>query len=243
MVVLSHRLKKAGHRTTLFGYHVLFESLDDIAGRFGDRVARVMAEDRAAAPGREPSPPPYAVVGHSLGGIVARMASPELPPGLVRLVLLASPARPTATARALRDNALFRAIARDAGQSLATGAFFESLPRPPVPTLVVAGTRGPRSPRLPFRGEPNDGVVRVAEVRLEGAPLLLVHGVHTFLMNRRDVFDAVRQFLDAPDSPRAKQSSANAMEALTSSSSAITPSTSSKGIGSTRSWSNTTASG
>lgn len=188
MAVLAHRLKKAGHRPSLFGYHVLWQSLDGIAGRFRDRVGRVMAEEPGA----------YAIVGHSLGGIVARMAAPELPPGLSRLVLLASPARPPATARALRDNPLFRTIARDAGQRLATSVFFESLPRPEVPTLTIAGTRGPRSPRLPFRGEPNDGIVRVSEVRLEGTPLLLVHGVHTFLMNRRDVFEAVRQFLDTP---------------------------------------------
>lgn len=200
MAVLAHRLKKAGHRPSLFGYHVLFDSLDGIAGRFRDRVARVVAEDLAA--GDAGTPPPYAVIGHSLGGVVARMAAPGLPPGLARLVLLASPARPPATARALRENPLFRAIARDAGQRLCAGGFFEALPRPDVPTLVIAGTRGPRSPRLPCRGEPNDGIVRVAETRLDGAPLLLVHGVHTFLMNRRDVFEAIRQFLETPLPPR-----------------------------------------
>lgn len=146
MAVLSHRLKKAGHRTSLFGYHVLLEPLDAVAARFGDRVARVMAEDRARAPGTEPAPPPYAVVGHSLGGIVTRMASPDLPPGLTRLVLLASPTRPPATARALRGNALFRAIARDAGRSLATGAFFEALPRPRSPPWSSPAPGAPGAP-------------------------------------------------------------------------------------------------
>jgi pimeloyl-ACP methyl ester carboxylesterase len=199
MAVLAHRLKKAGHRPSLFGYHVLFHSLDGIAERLRDRVARVTAEDLARAGGE---PRPYAVIGHSLGGVVARMAAPELPPGLARLVLLASPARPPATARALRENPVFRAIARDAGQRLCAGDFFDALPRPEVPTLVIAGTRGPRSPRLLFRGELNDGIVRVSETRLDGAPLLLVHGVHTFLMNRRDVFEAIRQFLEPPLPPR-----------------------------------------
>ncbi|HSL81197.1 MAG TPA: alpha/beta fold hydrolase, partial [Thermoanaerobaculia bacterium] len=107
MAVLAHRLKKAGHRPSLFGYHVLLDSLDRIAGRFRDRVARVTAEDLAAGDAEDAGEPPaYAVVGHSLGGVVARMAAPGLPPGLARLVLLASPARPPATARALRENPL-----------------------------------------------------------------------------------------------------------------------------------------
>lgn len=188
MAVLAHRLKQAGHRPSLFGYHVLFQSLDEIAGRFRDRVCRVLAEDGPGAP--------FAVVGHSLGGVVARLAAPGLPPGLARLVLLAAPARPPASALALEGNAVFRRLTRDAGECLRDPAFFEALPRPEVPTLVVAGTRGPLSPRLPFAGDPNDGVVRVSETALEGVERLEVHGVHTFLMNRRDVFEAIREFLD-----------------------------------------------
>ena len=61
---------------------------------------------------------------------------------------------------------------------------------------MVAGTRGPRAAWLPFGGELNDGIVRVAETRLEGASQVLVHGAHTFLMNRRDVARAVLDFLD-----------------------------------------------
>ena len=188
MAVLAHRLKKAGHHPSLFGYHVLIHPLDEIAERFEDRVCRVLAAD---GPGS-----PFAVVGHSLGGVVARMAAPRLPPGLARLVLLASPARPPATALALEGNRLFRRLTRDAGERLRDPAFFDALPRPEVPTLVVAGTRGPASPRLPFAGAPNDGVLRVSETALDGVERREVHGVHTFLMNRRDVFEAIREFLD-----------------------------------------------
>jgi len=190
MAVLAYRLEKAGHRPSLFGYHVLVQPLDEIAERFQDRVCRVLAAD---GPGS-----PFAVVGHSLGGVVARLASPRLPPGLDCLVLLASPARPPASALALEGNRLFRRLTRDAGERLRDPAFFEALPRPEVPTLVIAGTRGPRSPQLPFAGAPNDGILRVSETELDGVEHLEVHGVHTFLMNRKDVFEAIRDFLDAP---------------------------------------------
>lgn len=195
MAVLSHRLKRAGHRPSLFGYQVLTRSIDDVVERFGHRVARVLAADRARA---ATAVVPYAIIGHSLGGIVARLACPDLPPGLERLVLLAPPNRPPAIAAALSGNLLFRAVTGDAGRSLVDPGFFARLEPPEVPTLVVAGTRGPLAAWLPFRGEPNDGIVRVSETRLDGVPLLEVHGVHTFLMNRRDVFEAVERFLAVP---------------------------------------------
>lgn len=195
MLVLSYRLERSGHRSTSFGYQVLTRSVNEIAVRFRERVERVLAHDRAS--GRT-AIVPYALVGHSLGGIVARLAAPHLPPGLEALVLLAPPNRPPSLAAALAGNPLFRAVTRDAGRQLNDPQFFARLPEPAVPTLVVAGTRGPRAPWLPFEGEPNDGILRVSEARLEGAPLVLVHGVHTFLMNRRDVFEAVERFLADP---------------------------------------------
>lgn len=201
MAVLAHRLKKAGHRPTFYGYQVLLRTLDDIAERFADKADRVLARDRA----RERSAVvPYAVVGHSLGNVITRLASPELPSGLERFVMIAPPNRVPAVARALSDNPVFRAASKDAGKMLTDEEFFARLPKPDVPTLVIAGTRGPSASWLPFAGEPNDGIVTVDETRYEGAPQLLIHGVHTFLMNRRDVFDAVERFLtpDARTAPR-----------------------------------------
>lgn len=195
MSVLAYRLKRAGHHPSSFGYQVLTRSVDEVVERFRGRVERVLAEDRA----RDATTiVPYALVGHSLGGLVARLAAPDLPPGLRRIVLLAPPNRAPAIAATLAKNLLFRAVTRDAGRQLTEAAFFARLPAPEVPTLVVAGTRGPRAPWLPFRGELNDGIVRVSETRLDGAPLVLVHGVHTFLMNRRDVAQTVLQFLHEP---------------------------------------------
>jgi pimeloyl-ACP methyl ester carboxylesterase len=192
MAVLAHRLKKAGHRPTLFGYQVLLRTLDDIAGRFAEKADRVLDRDRARA---RSAVVPYAVVGHSLGNVITRLASPRLPDGMERFVMIAPPNRVPAVARALEGNPIFRAASKDAGRKLTDEEFFAELPKPEVSTLVIAGTRGPSASWLPFAGEPNDGIVKVDETRYEGATQLLIHGVHTFLMNRRDVFDAVERFL------------------------------------------------
>jgi pimeloyl-ACP methyl ester carboxylesterase len=190
MWVLARRLKAAGYRPSLFGYFVTAADLADIYGRFQHHVKRVLAADREAVGGEMP----WAVVGHSLGGIITRLASPELPGGWRAFVMLAPPNRPPAMATALRDNPIFRFVTRDAGRKLTDPAFYEGMPRPDVPTLVVAGTRGPRDPRLPFKGAVNDSVVSLAETRLEGARTLEIPAVHTFLMNRADVFAAIREF-------------------------------------------------
>lgn len=206
MTRLARRLRRAGHRTTLCGYLATTQRLETVRDRFVERVAHTLAADLArqaregngkngAAASR--TPPRYGVIGHSLGGIVARLAAPSLPDGFERFVMLAPPNRSPAVARRLASNPLFRLLFGDAGQKLASPAFYASLPCPDVPTLVIAGDRGLSAPWLPFRGEPNDGIVRLDETPLPGAPLVIVHGAHTFVMNRRDVTDAVLQFLAA----------------------------------------------
>lgn len=197
MWILAQRLARAGHDTTLFGYAVTVESLPAIAQRFVERVRATMAEEGDAS-----SPAPYAVIGHSLGNIITRYAVAELPDGLCRFAMLAPPNQPPIMARTLRDNRLFQWLARDAGQRLTDPDFYAELPVPTVPSLIIAGTRGPRWRRLPFDGRPNDSVVSVDETRLGDIPLVKVHGAHTFLMNRRDVFDLVRAFLAAPSPAR-----------------------------------------
>jgi pimeloyl-ACP methyl ester carboxylesterase len=201
MWVLKCRLVREGHRATLFGYLVTVSDLERIADRFVDRVRRVMREEAAGGDGREPA---YAVVGHSLGNVITRLASPRLPPGFRRFAMLAPPNRSPVIARTLRDNLFFRATTRDTGRKLTDEEFFARLPVPDVPSLIIAGNRGPRSRRLPFGGAPNDGILKVEETRLAGIPRIEVPAIHTFLMNRRDVFEAIRDFLADPGvrSPR-----------------------------------------
>jgi hypothetical protein len=223
MWLMKKRLERAGYACSLFGYSVALKDLDEIVDRFLSRVHETVgAASRPENPSPLPSPATgegatshpqdtasrpgkaslrYAVVGHSLGNVIARLATPRLPPGWCRFAMLAPPNRASVMAQALGDNAIYRATTRDTGQKLTDEAFFAGLPMPEVPSLIIAGTRGPRAAWLPFRGEPNDAVLKVAETELEGVPRIEVDGIHSFLMNRRDVFEAIRDFFASGTPP------------------------------------------
>ena len=183
LALLSTRLGRGGLSTSRFGYDVRTHALDEITTRF---VAHV---------GERASGEAYGIVGHSLGNVIARLASPRLPPGLRRIVMLAPPNRPPRLATLLRDRPMFRALARDAGQRLAYPAFYASLPVPTVPTLVFAGTGGPRTRWLPLGHVDSDGVVAVDETALEGAEHRTVPVLHTFIMNDARVAAEALAFL------------------------------------------------
>ena len=80
-----------------FGYLVPRHALDEIATRF---VAHVV-HGRAAAE-------PYAIVGHSLGNVITRLASPRLPAGFSRFAMLAPPNQPAPARPRLQRNPVFR---------------------------------------------------------------------------------------------------------------------------------------
>jgi pimeloyl-ACP methyl ester carboxylesterase len=186
LALLRWRLRAAGHTTHSFGYLVSRTTLPAIVDRFVDHVARHAVDER------------FAVVGHSLGNVITRVALPRLP-RLARFVMLAPPNQPPTLARLLAGNPLFRWLTTDAGQRLAdVDGFYATLPVPTMPTLVIAGTSGPRHAKSPWRGAANDGVVAVDETRLPAAPLLRhveVDALHTFLMNRADVARLALDFL------------------------------------------------
>lgn len=207
MLLLQRRLVAAGYLPSRFDYMVSLADLQSIGDRFAEHVEAVLEQDRADAEqqptdagvmAREAPQQAYAIVGHSLGNIITRLASPKLPPGFCRFIMLAPPNQPSVMAQRLKDNPVFRLATRDAGQKVGDEEFYSQLPIPSVPSLIIAGTQGPRSSWLPFEGEPNDAVVRVEETRLDGIPTLEVPGIHTFLMNRSDVHEAIVAFLEDP---------------------------------------------
>jgi hypothetical protein len=61
----------------------------------------------------------------------------------------------------------YRLVNGQCGQLLAEPSFFAQLPRPTVPTTVIAGTKSWPRPLSLFGGVPNDGVVAVEEARLD----------------------------------------------------------------------------
>lgn len=197
MLLLSARLKRAGHLPSSFGYFVRLDTLDQITDKWIRHLEATLALDNK---GRD-EPAPYAIIGHSLGNIITRYATDRLPEGLLRFIMLAPPNQPPVLARKLKQNPVYRALTGDAGQRLADPGFYDQLSRPDVPTLILAGDSGPRARWLPFEGAPTDGVVGVEETRLEGVPHLTVASIHTFIMNDREATHIVDHFLDTGTLP------------------------------------------
>lgn len=180
MVPLAVRLRRAGLRTVLLPYSQTLDSLGEVSADLRRRAA-------LTGGGR------YHLVGHSLGAVVIRHGFlTGYPPGLGRVVMLAPPNSPPHLARKFGSFALYRWYCGDSGRRLADPAFYAALPVPTVDFAVLAGERGTRlnSP------EPNDGVVTVAETRLEGMKAFKVlPRTHTFLMNAPETAPLVASFL------------------------------------------------
>lgn len=185
---LARFLRRQGHRVERMGYVAALESFERIRRRARRRL------ERLAATGE-----PYAVVGHSLGGVALRAAMEGLVvPPPAHLVLLATPNRPPRLACRLHRLWPYRLLCGDSGQLLASSAFFASLPAPPSPYTVISGTAGPRGQRSPFGQESNDWLVTVEETLVApGDRALLLPVGHTFMMNDRGVQAAVGRALES----------------------------------------------
>ncbi|HEX9441195.1 MAG TPA: alpha/beta hydrolase [Roseiflexaceae bacterium] len=185
LALLGRRISRQRHIVRYFGYAAFQESFDQIVGR-------LVATIRATADQH-----PYALIGHSLGGILARAALPALanmPPR--HLVMLAPPNQAPLLARRLRKHLLYQLMTRDCGGKLTDQAFYETLPQPTIHTTIIAGTAGPRGHWSPFGDQPNDGVVAVEETRLGSkTEVILVPSVHTLIMNSAQVTRTICELL------------------------------------------------
>jgi alpha/beta hydrolase family protein len=186
MLRLGRKLRRAGHTVELVGYMAAAEPFARIVLRIQERFAT------AAARG------PYVVVGHSLGGLLARAALGRRPPsftGPAHIIMLGTPNRPPRQARRYAKLPVYRWFNGECGQLLTQESFFERLPALSVPYTIVAGTRsGPG--RSPFGDDPNDGVVAVSETLVApGDTPITVPARHTFIMNDRRVLAAILEVL------------------------------------------------
>jgi hypothetical protein len=195
MMFLGSRLTRAGLRPSSFGYLVRGQSIQAIGDRFLAHIEHTLEKDRKVDVDTTTTAP-YAIIGHSLGNVITRALSPRLPAGFARFVMLAPPNRPALLAKKLRENVVFKALTGDAGQALGDDAFYAALPRPEVPTLILAGDAGPRFAWLPFGGRPSDGIVALDETRLEGVPHAVLPALHTFIMNNAAAQKAIVRFLE-----------------------------------------------
>jgi alpha-beta hydrolase superfamily lysophospholipase len=134
LALLGRRLSQQGHSVRYFSYAAFQEFFDQIVGR-------LVATIRATA-----NQHPYALIGHSLGGILARAALPALanmPPR--HLVMLAPPNQLPLLAWRWRKHLLYRLMTRDCGGKLTDQAFYEMLPQ--YTSLIRARLRSSVSDR------------------------------------------------------------------------------------------------
>ncbi|HTD06598.1 alpha/beta hydrolase [Undibacterium sp.] len=154
------RLQQHGHVFDSFHYSVALESFDAIRRRLSKKLQVIAA-------GGE-----YAVLGHSLGGVLLRAAIVTLPEGTRlprRLFLLGSPTSPSRLARRLQKFFVYRLFTGDCGQLLASEERMRAIPAASVPTTVMIGNRGIKGRLSPFGDEDNDCIVSFSEVQVDGA--------------------------------------------------------------------------
>lgn len=139
-------------------------------------------------------------VTHSLGAMVVREALSRAGDWRRRIavnaaVIIAPPNRGSLLAERLTRMAPLAWLAGPSVRDL-TGGAAAKLPAPPVPFAVIAGARGTATGYNPLLPGDDDGVLAVAETRLDGArDCLVVHQIHTYLANHPETIAAVLAFL------------------------------------------------
>ena len=185
---LTGFLQRNGHQPERVGYLAAVERFERIRARVRRRL-EVLAR----------SGEPYAVIGHSLGGLALRAAMIDLDPAPAHLVMLATPNRPPRMARRLHRLWPYRIVCGDCGQLLARQEFFVDLPPITIPYTIIAGSAGPCGPRSPFGNDENDWIVTVDETRVTQADRPATFPVaHTFMMNDHRVQEAIKRALAQP---------------------------------------------
>ena len=186
---LAGELRDTGYGVHVVGYVAALESVDRIATRLHSRLEQLAQRDE-----------PYVVLGHSLGGILLRLAlarSPALPRLPQHLIMLAPPNQSPRLARRFRGYWPYRAINGQAGQLLADPGFYGALPAVQVPYTIIAGTGGSRGQWSPFGNELNDGIVAVSETACAPDDVVIEIPVwHTYMMNDPRVRGIIQDLLE-----------------------------------------------
>lgn len=186
MRLLGVRLRWQGHDVRYFEYYTRREKFADIKLRLIDVIKTMFSHHE-----------PYVIVGHSMGGLLARASLSSLKDHLpLHLVLLASPSRPPLLAPRVTRSRIYRRLTMDCGQQVANPEFYKSLPKPIIPTTVIAGTGGLRSKWLPYGYEANDGAMSVQDTYLGPEyELIQVPSIHTFIMNSRQTLHHIERIV------------------------------------------------
>ncbi len=180
LLPLAARLRRQGFETELFGYSSLLDGPERAVPRLAARLRRG---------------PVQAMVGHSLGGLIALEALREAPDAAVsRVVCLGSPLRGSLTARNIAARPWARPLlGRSAG--LLQGGLDRWDGTAEVGLVAGDVARGLGRLFARFEGD-SDGTVGVDETRLPGlADHCIVHSSHTGLVFSRDAVAQAAHFL------------------------------------------------
>ncbi|MBN6111490.1 alpha/beta fold hydrolase [Xanthomonas bonasiae] len=151
---LAWRLRREGFRVATFGYSTAFGGAEAALPRLRQRIQRLAQQG------------PVALVGHSLGGLIALQAlrqAPQLP--VTRVVCLGAPLAGSAVAQTLLRRGLGVALGRSAAllqQGL--GQWEGSAAVGMVAGSVALGVGN----RIAALGPDSDGTVALAETRVPG---------------------------------------------------------------------------
>jgi hypothetical protein len=186
LMSLERRLQQAGHSTVQFGYFAFAESFDQI-------TKRLLLQFQSLA-----DQGPYAVVSHSLGGVLTRATL-----GLDRVlhpnhvVMLGPPNQPPRLAPLAWKVPPFQWFTGQCGKNLSCRNFYQDLPTLGSDYTIIAGTSGPRGALSPFGNEVNDGIVALSETKMRPHDTVVKLPVwHTFMMNHPEVQGTVLRALD-----------------------------------------------
>ena len=185
MRLLGLRLHRRGYQVRYFRYYTVREKFAQIVERLTEAIKTL------------PQNQPYALIGHSMGGLLARASLPALADHAPsHLIMLASPSRPPRLAPLAQHNLIYKYLTYDCGQQVAKAEFYRNLPKPAIPTTIIAGIGGPRGKWYPLGQEANDSVLTVEETRLGPEnSMIQVPALHTFIMNSRETFCHIDRIL------------------------------------------------
>ena len=185
---LARRLNAEGYTTLNIPYPSSRMSLDLIVPRVREQIAAFAIDGE-----------PVHIIGHSLGGIVARIILAENPPWTPgRLVMLASPNGGSEIIDWLSRKILVKSVLGPAARELSTERLLARLPALPaeLEAIAIMGSRV----SIPFfrkiLGEENDGIVSAERGRAEGLRgFSIVDADHTFIQIHPDTVRKTIQFL------------------------------------------------
>lgn len=185
---LAH-LRRLGYKTYSFSYFCAFRDLGLIKARLLPRVADIAADGE------------YAVIGHSLGGILVRDILMKLSIQIEQpnhLFLLGSPIVATQMNKLLSAFRIYRLIFGQCGQLVASDEGMEAIGVPATPTTRIAGTTGLTGRQSPFGERANDSIVLESELCTElFSDDIRIPVRHPFLPATRELSRIVHQRLSS----------------------------------------------